>query len=78
MEEAALCLDLAHVDLVWAMLALVPWFLMMIQVEVVVLCKEGDQQGWHFYPEKSQAEVAACMQVDCFRFLLESNHMRGH
>lgn len=77
MEEAALCLKLAHVDLVWVMLARDLGFLMKIPAEEVALCKEGGQQDWHFYPEKSQAEVVACTQEDCSRFLLESNRTRG-
>jgi len=76
-EEAALCLKLAHVDLVWVMLAPVPGFLMMIRAEEEVLGKEGDPQGWHFYPEKSQAEEVVGMLGGCFHFFLASNHTWG-
>lgn len=78
MEEAALCLKLAHVVLVWVMLARVPGFLMMTRAEEGVLGKEGGPQGWHFYPEKSQAEVVAGMLGGCFRFFLENTRTRGH
>ena len=79
MGEAALCLKLAHVVLVWVMLALVPGFLTMIRAEEEeVLGKEEDPQGWHFFPEKSQAAEVVGMLGDCFRFFLESNRTRGH
>ena len=77
-EEAVLCLKLAHVDLAWVMLALVLLFLMMIPEEGEALGKEEDQQDLHFYPGKTQVAEGACKQEDYFHFFLESNHMPGH
>ena len=59
------------------MLARVPGFLMMTRAEEGVLGKEGGPQGWHFYPEKSQAEEVVCMLGGCFHFFLASNRTRG-